>query len=174
MERRAYQVPGLPAGPPLPRAAGAQLLQRLRLDKPVRRLALKFFALRHDRERGQTFIELEPKRKAESFEIEIEFEEEAEEEFSGAQMFEFSRPAVSAIPRAQPRPAAPPAARAPAPAPAPAEPEIYEAEVVEVVEEPPAAPAPKPAPAEDAEALAKAEEEARRLEAELLESQARA
>ena len=138
------------------------------INAPVAR-SCKFYALRHERERGQTFIELESKRRAGTFEIEIEFEEEdEEEELPGAPMFEYSRPSAGAAIKGRMKPAAAPRVEKPV------EPEIYEAEVVEVIEEPPVAPAAKPQAAKEIENAAKAEEQARRLEAEILEKQVRA
>ncbi len=138
------------------------------INNPVARVC-KFYPLRHERERGQTFIELAPKGRPDTFEFEIEVDfEEDEEEFPGAQMLEFSRPAATTAIKGKINPVATPRVEKPV------EVEVYEAEVIEIIEEFAATPAQKPAPAEDAEPLARAEEEARRLEAEILEQQSRA
>lgn len=137
----------------------------------------KFFALRHERERGQTFIELEPKRRSDTFEIEIDFEEEDEDELAGAPMFEFGRPVTTTAIKGRIMPVAALKIETPAAMPRmekPVEVEVYEAEVVEVVEEPPAAPSVKPPAEEDIQKMAEAEAEARRLETELIEKQVRA
>ena len=99
----------------------------------------RFFALRHERERGQTFIELAPKKRPDTFEIELDFEEE--EDFVGGDMFEFSRPATTTAVKGKIAPQAAPRIEKPV------EVEVYEAEVVEVIEEPDIKAPPKLEPA---------------------------
>ena len=136
------------------------------INAPVAR-PCRFFALRHERERGQTFIELQPKKRPDTFEIELDFEEEDEEELAAAPMFEFTRPVSTAAVKGRIKPIATPRIEKPV------EIEIYDAEVVEVVEEPQAAPAGRLPSDADITKLAQAESEARRLESELIEKQVR-
>ena len=129
------------------------------IDGPVASVC-RFYPLRHERVRGQTFIEQPSRKRPDSFELDIDFSEEddgseqgqaggdaADEdsgsgELEGSDMFEFSRPTSAVKVRGSIR-AVPPAN---AERPEEVDSEIYDAEVVEVIEEPEQKPAPKAAP----------------------------
>jgi hypothetical protein len=108
------------------------------INRPVASVC-RFYPLRHERERGQTFIELPSRKRPDSFELEMDIEEEEDEE-AESDTFEFTRP--SGIVKVRGSLAAVP----PANAEPPVEAEIYDAEVVEVIEEPEAPPAPRAEP----------------------------